>query len=173
MDVTHWQELFDYNFWANRRVWECVIAVDRARFDQPFPDGRPSLMAQCVHILGVESWWIHFLQTGVVEFVDEDQFHTQEDVRALWNQVEVNVKGYLAQLTPADLTRNVRPTFWEDPWSVQAWQGLMQVLNHSTDHRAQLLDSVRELGGPTEEQDYLSYLHQRAMAAYERRNSPA
>jgi uncharacterized damage-inducible protein DinB len=168
MDVTHWQELFDYNFWANRRVWACVIAVDQALFDKPLPGDRPSLMAQCIHILSVESWWIHFLQTGVVEFVDDEQFHTQEEVRAVWDQVEANVGTYLAQLTPDELTRTVRPTFWQDPWSVQAWQGMMQVLNHSTDHRAQLLDSIREFGGPTEEQDYLSYLHERARAAHER-----
>lgn len=41
----------------------------------------------------------------------------------------------------------------------------MQVLNHSTDHRAQLLNTIRELGGLTDEQDYLTYLHGRAMAA--------
>ena len=173
MDVTLWQELYDYNFWANRRVWQAVIAVDQALFDKPFLNDRPSLMQQCIHILSVESWWLHFLETGVVEFVDDEQLHTQEDVRALWDQVEQNVRRYLAQLTPADLTRTVRPTFWQDPWSVQAWQGLVQVLNHSTDHRAQLLDSVRELGGPTDEQDYLTYLHERAMSAREPGIRPA
>jgi uncharacterized damage-inducible protein DinB len=48
----------------------------------------------------------------------------------------------------------------------------MQVLNHSTDHRAQLLDAVRERGGPTDEQDYLTYLHERALAAHERKIRP-
>ncbi len=50
---------------------------------------------------------------------------------------------------------------------------MMQVLNHSTDHRAQLLDSVRELGGPTDEQDYLTYLHDRAMEAHNRQIRPS
>ena len=173
MEPSVWQELFDYNFWANRRVWESVVAVDAALFDKPLSEDRPSLMGQCVHILSVESWWLHFLETGVVVFVDDEQFHSQEEVRAVWDQVEQNVRAYLARMTPADLTRTVRPTFWKDPWSVQAWQGLMQVLNHSTDHRAQLLDAVRELGGPTDEQDYLSYLHERAMAAHERQIRPS
>ena len=172
MEIALWQEFFDYNFWANRRVQERVIAIDADLFDKPLADGSQSLLLQCVHILGVESWWIHFLQTGVVEFVDDSQFHTHEDVRVAWEQVEAKVQGYLAQVTLAELTRIVRPTFWRDPWSVQAWQGLYQVLNHSTDHRAQLLDSVRLLGGPPEEQDYLSYLHERAMAAHKRQIRP-
>ena len=165
MEPTVWQELYDYNFWANRRVWASVMALDEAHFDRPLGGDRRSLRAQCIHILAVEYWWLHFLQTGVVEFLNEDDFLTRAEVRAAWDDVEQKVRAYLATLTPDDLARTVRPTFWQDPWSVSAWQGLMQVLNHSTDHRAQLLDSVRELGGPTDEQDYLAYLHERAMNA--------
>jgi uncharacterized damage-inducible protein DinB len=173
MEPPDWQELYGYNFWANRRVWELVLAVDAALFDKSLSGDRPSLREQCIHILSVESWWPHFLDTGEVVFVDDEPLHSREDVRACWDQVEQNVRAYLARVTAADLTRIVRPAFWKDPWSVQAWQGLMQVLNHSTDHRAQLLDSVRELGGPTDEQDYLSYLHERAMAAHERQLRPS
>jgi len=166
MEPADWQELFDYNFWANRRVWDSVMALDEDLFVQELEGNRPSLRQQSIHILAVEYWWLHFLDMGVVEFIeDEDQLRTRADVRKMWDEVEAMVRSYLTRLTPSDLTRIVRPTFWKDPWSVQLWQGLMQVLNHSTDHRAQLLDAIRELGGPTDEQDYLTYLHDRAMAA--------
>jgi uncharacterized damage-inducible protein DinB len=165
MEPALWQELYDYNFWANRRVWALVTALNEELFNQPFAGERHTLREQCTHILAVEYWWLRFLQTGVVEFMDQDKLLTYADVRQAWDEVETMVRGYLAQITPADLQRTVRPDFWRDPWSVQAWQGLMQVLTHSTDHRAQLLDSVRELGGQTAEQDYLTYLHERAMAA--------
>lgn len=164
MEAPFWQELYDYNFWANRRVWQKIMALDEALFDQPFSGERPSLREQCIHVLSVEYWWPHFLQTGVVDFLDVEPLQTRADVRAAWDGVEAKVRAYLATVTPEDLARTVRPTFWQDPWSVQAWQGLMQVLNHSTDHRAQLLDAIRELGGATVEQDYLTYLHERAMA---------
>ena len=172
MEPSFWQELYDYNFWANRRVWTAVMALDDALFDKSLGEDRQSLRMQCIHILAVEYWWLHFLQTGVVEFLDEDRYLTRADVRAIWDEVEAKVRGYLAVMTAADLQRTVRPNFWQDPWSVQAWQGLMQVLNHSTDHRAQLLDAVRELGGPTDEQDYLTYLHERAMDAHGRQIRP-
>jgi uncharacterized damage-inducible protein DinB len=166
MEPLVWQELFDYNFWANRRVWESVMALDERLFDRELGGDRRSLRQQCIHILAVEYWWLHFLDTGVVEFIeDEERLPTRADIRKLWDEVEAMVREYLSRLTPSDLNRTVRPDFWNDPWSVQLWQGLMQVLNHSTDHRAQLLDTIRELGGPTDEQDYLTYLHERAMAA--------
>src|SRR4051812_43398235 len=166
MEPSVWQELYDYNFWANRRGWESVMALDEAYFDQELGGDRRSLRLQCIHILAVEYWWLHFLDIGVVEFIEDDeQLRSRADVRRMWDEVEVMARDCLARLTPSDLTRTVRPDFWRDPWSVHLWQGLMQVLNHSTDHRAQLLDAVRELGGPTSEQDYLTYLHDRAMAA--------
>jgi uncharacterized damage-inducible protein DinB len=164
MEAPFWQELYDYNFWANRRVWQQIMALDESLFDQSFSGDRPSLREQCVHVLSVEYWWPHFLQTGIVEFLDVEPLQTREDVRVAWDAVEAKVRAYLTTVTPTDLACTVRPTFWRDPWSVQAWQGLMQVLNHSTDHRAQLLDAIRELGGATVEQDYLTYLHERAMA---------
>jgi uncharacterized damage-inducible protein DinB len=165
MEARVWQELYEYNFWANRRVWESVMALDESLFDKPLGGDRRSLRVQCLHMLAVEYWWLHFIQTGVVEFLDTDRYVTRADVRAAWDEVEAKVTAFLATITADDLERTVRPTFWNDPWSVKAWQGLMQVLNHSTDHRAQLLDAVRELGGPTDDQDYLSFLHERAMAA--------
>lgn len=173
MEPSVWQELYDYNFWANRRVWGMVVALDESLFDKPLGGDRRSLREQCLHILGVEYWWIHFLQNGVVEFLDEERIVTRAEVQATWDEVEMMVRGYLAQVTPASLQRIVRPPFWKDPWSVRAWQGLMQVLNHSTDHRAQLLDTVRELGGQTDEQDYLSYLHERAMVERSRQIRPS
>jgi uncharacterized damage-inducible protein DinB len=168
MEPSFWQELYDYNFWANRRVWDFVAALDEDLFDKPLGGERRSLRVQCVHILAVESWWLHFLETGELEFVEEDKLITRAEVRAAWDDVEAKVRAYLATVTPDDLERTVRPDFWSDPWSVQAWQGMMQVLNHSTDHRAQLLDTVRELGGSTDEQDYLTYLHECAMRKHER-----
>jgi uncharacterized damage-inducible protein DinB len=173
MEPSLWQELYDYNFWANRRVWESIMALDEAFFDKPLGGDRRSIRIQCIHILEVEYWWVHFLHTGVVEFLDDEVLLTRADVRAAWDDVEVKVKGWVAQMTPASLERTVRPDFWKDPWSVKAWQGLMQVLVHSTDHRAQLLDAVRELGGPTDEQDYLTYLHERAMSKPGRPIRPA
>src|SRR5215203_6591491 len=94
MEPSDWQELYDYNFWANRRVWEFVMALDESHFDQPLGGDRRTLRTQCVHILAVEYWWLHFLETGVVEFLDEDALLTRADVRTAWDEVETKVRSY-------------------------------------------------------------------------------
>lgn len=112
MEPSVWQELFDYNFWANWRVWELVMALDERLFDQELGGDRRSLRQQCIHILAVEYWWLHFLDTGVVEFIDdEEQLLTRAGVRSVWDEVEAMIRGYLSRLTPSDSTARCVPIF--------------------------------------------------------------
>ncbi|HBY98528.1 MAG TPA: hypothetical protein DEP84_32055 [Chloroflexi bacterium] len=40
------------------------------------------------------------------------------------------------------------------------WQVLLHVANHSTDHRAQLLQLLNDLGAKTPSQDYIFYVYE-------------
>ena len=40
------------------------------------------------------------------------------------------------------------------------WQVLLHVANHGTDHRAQLLRLLNDLGVKTESQDYIFYVYE-------------
>ena len=77
------------------------------------------------------------------------------------------MRTYLDTLTPDELQRLMRPDEWVE-WDQPAapvWAALFQVLNHSTDHRAQMMKYIRRLDGPTFEQDYVNYLYMDATAA--------
>jgi uncharacterized damage-inducible protein DinB len=161
MDKHHFQMLYDYNFQANRKVWDCVMELTDEQFHQPLDFSVGSIHDQCVHTMAVEHWWPHFLMTGELDFLDQDQYPTRELIRQQWDAVEVKIHAYLDTLTPQELERNVRPP--EPEWNadkkpIKVWQVLVQVANHSTDHRAQTLAMIHRLGGETIEQDFLNYL---------------
>ena len=159
MDAVSFRDLFAYTFWADRQLWACVEQVSEEQFTQDLGYSRGSLRDQCLHILGVESWWPHFLQTGQVVFVDPASAPTRAAIRVLWDGVEQRVTAYLAGLTPQELERDVRPDAWDEgDEPIKLWQALLQVANHSTDHRAQVLAGLKSLGAPTFEQDYLNYI---------------
>ncbi len=44
------------------------------------------------------------------------------------------------------------------PHRIKVWEALVQVANHSTDHRAQIMAGLHRLGAPTMGQDFLDYL---------------
>lgn len=159
MDPAVFREMYAYNFWADRQVWRCVEQLTEEQFTREVAFSRGSLRNQCIHIMGTEFWWFRFLRTGNVEFLDSDDYPTRAAVRARWDTTEQEITRYLADITPADLTRKVRPEVWDaDDPPVQAWQAMFQVANHSTDHRAQALATIHQFGGVVVEQDYLNYL---------------
>jgi uncharacterized damage-inducible protein DinB len=160
--------LYAYNEWANHRVWACIEALNEARFDQHLDYSIGSIHNQINHLMSVETWWFIFLQTGQLRFVSEEDVRTRATIRARWDETESLIRTYTASLTDEELLREVRPDFWNDDQPpVRVYEALFQVLNHSTDHRAQILAGLNRLGAPTTPQDYLFFHFDRAGAKWE------
>ncbi len=164
MDKEFFIDLYLYNFWANRRVWDCIMTLTDEEFFRELSYSIGSIHMQVAHTLAVEAWWFHFLQTGVVEFIREEDLMTREIIRKQWDMTEERVMAYLNTLTSDELSRKVMPPFWENKPAITVRDALVQVANHSTDHRAQTLSGLHQLGATTIEQDYLFYLWEKEMA---------
>ncbi|MCU0481179.1 MAG: DinB family protein [Anaerolineae bacterium] len=158
MDKEFFIDLYLYNFWANLRVWECIAELTDEEFFRELSYSIGSIHMQVAHTLAVEAWWFHFLQTGVVEFIKEENLANRDIIRQMWDETEQQVMGYLNTLTSDELNRKVLPPFWENKPAITVRDALVQVANHSTDHRAQTLAGLHQLGATTIEQDYLFYL---------------
>lgn len=159
MTPAYFQELYAFNDWNNRRVWECLLSLRDEQMAQPVDASDWSLWTHCFHLIAVEEWWIRFLATGEIQFLEFDAFPDRASLRAQWDLTTTMVRDYVATLMPTELERTVRPPFWQgDQSPIKVYQALTQVAMHSTDHRAQLLTHIRRLGGSTVEQDFLGYL---------------
>lgn len=163
MSPEHYRQLFSYDEWANHRVWNCLERLTDEQFTADLNYSVGSLRMQTVHMLTNQSFWVWFLTTGERRFVDYDDYPNRPLIRAAWDQVHRETREYLNGLPPAELDRIVLPGHWASrgrtPFAV--WQGLIQVLNHNTDHRAQMLAGIHRLGGQTVAQDYLAMLRDR------------
>lgn len=161
METAYFSRLYAYTEWANRRMWEAGMpALSEAQFTQPAAPGDSSLLEQCVHVMGVEYWWLHFLRTGELDFIDDAaDYPDRAAVWARWQQVMRTNRAFVEGLTPADLQRKVHPEFWpEEEQPIFLWEALVQVANHSTDHRAHIMVELDMLGAPTVEQDFLTFI---------------
>ena len=166
MTVDHVRDLFAYDAWATQRVWACLEALTDEQFTADLHYSVGSLRIQTVHVVTNQSFWVGFLTTGERRFVDYDDFPTRPVIRAAWEQVHRETREYLDTLTTADLDRMVLPEHWarrgRKPFAL--WQGLTQLINHNTDHRAQMLVGIHRLGGRTVGQDYLTYAGETAQS---------
>jgi uncharacterized damage-inducible protein DinB len=167
MNKEYFIDLYNYTFWADRKVFECVMTLSDEQYDQAIDFSQGSIREQITHLAGVESWWPHFLAAGDLAFYDEAVYSiSREEFRARWDQVEQEIRAYLQTLTPEELERKVKPPFWDaDDKPVTVWQALLQVANHSTDHRAQIMAMLHtKFAAPTFTQDYLAYLGEKNAA---------
>lgn len=154
------ESLFRYTIDANQQVWDCAMTLGDEEFFRPLAYSVGSIFIQLLHTMGVEYWWLHFVRTGELRFVEDDTpFRDRAFFRAHWDAQNATNLAYIQQLTPPKLDATVRPEWFEEGEpSVTVWQAVMQVVMHSMDHRAQTLAMLHSLGAPTVEQDYLNYL---------------
>ena len=156
MSVDRVRQLFAYDAWANRRVWACAASLSDEQFTDELDYSVGSIRTQILHTMAVQSWWVHFLATGEIRYLDHDDYPTRATVPPGWDRVEAATAAYLSTLTDDGLNRMVRPDHWgEAEQPVAVWQALFQIINHGTDHRAQTLAGIHRLGSTTAAQDYL------------------
>lgn len=159
MNADIMRQLYNYHFSENRALWDrYIVPLSQDQFTQPHDYSVGSVRNQVVHIMTVDDAWFGDLR-GLVERDDLEPADTDDCaiIRARWDVVEREMRDYLATLTDDMLT--TQPLPGEDE-NLYLWQVLMQVFNHATDHRAQLLRQLHDLGVKTGPQDYIFYVYE-------------
>ena len=160
------ETLLRYNAWATRRVLACAASLSDEEYFTPIAYSLGSVHAQLAHLVQVQFWWLHYLNDGVLRQLTEDDLASRDAVLPWLEQTEAVAAELLAKLDEEELARELELPFWEDKNArVTVAEGLLQVCNHATDHRAQTLAAIHALGGETKEQDLLIH-------AFERRGVP-
>lgn len=163
MDLALIRMLYDYNYAAHHKVWDCVTELTAEQFTRNLNYSWGSVRGQVVHVMSAEWVWFSRLQgTSPAAMLAEKDFHTRDQIHAKWNEIQTFALSYIDNLTADELGGE---------FSYQDTKGqahtnfvshiLLHVINHSTDHRAQILAMIHQLGGRTVEQDLILYLRQR------------
>ncbi len=110
-----------------------------------------SIRNQTVHLMSTDQRWFTGLRgSPPPDHLDPADFPNRAAVRARWDRIVADMRETLANLSDERLGE----AFIEE---IQVWEILYHVLNHGTDHRAQLLAMLDQLGAPTFPQDYFFF----------------
>jgi uncharacterized damage-inducible protein DinB len=145
---------FGFNQAMNERLWAIIMAhLTDAQFVQEAGYSRGSIRSQVMHMANAQRYWFHGLldapETG--DLMAED-YPTREAARVICQQVDQASLDRVCGLTDADLERI------PDGWSQPVWVAMLQMAHHGTDHRAQILRRLHDLGAPTFEQNFALYM---------------
>ena len=148
MNVAEVRELFDYNAWANRRMFGALAALPEEQYQRDVKCSFGSIHGTLAHIVGAEQLWLarwRGRQPG--SLLKGSDVGSLAELRTIWEGVEADRAEFLDDLTDAMLPSRivVRPTGGgEFVHTLQ--QTLQHAVDHSSYHRGQLVTLLRQLG---------------------------
>jgi uncharacterized damage-inducible protein DinB len=105
-----------------------------------------------------ELWFSELRGVEPSELLSPADVDDRPIIRAHWDNVEQSMRAYLAELRD-DMLFDKPIKKPEEDKDLIVWQVLLHVINHGTDHRAQLLRLLNDLGAKTTSQDYIFYVY--------------
>jgi len=159
MNADAFRHFYDYHFAENRKIWdECIGSLPDEQFTRDVNYSRGSVRDQVLHLMSVDDTWFSALRGAEnPDSLDPAAFNDRETIRAHWDSVEGRMRDYLSTLRDDMLFE--KPFADGEDKDLILWQVLLQVGTHGTDHRAQLLRLLNDLGVKTESQDYIFYVY--------------
>ena len=149
--------LFDYMYWANRRILETAARLTDAQFTLPSVIAGRDLRATLVHTLDTEcSWRLRLQRRAEEEWNKALSLSDYRNVAALadhWKRDEAEMRAWVASLDNDVLTRTP-----EDPKAnFPLWYYLLHMVTHSQQHRAESAQLLTQLGRSPGDIDFLDY----------------
>jgi uncharacterized damage-inducible protein DinB len=155
------QLIYDYNYWANKRILQTAEKLRPEELAQALPMSFESIQGTLGHILSAEWVWRMRCHERVspAALLDADQFSTLEVLRRRWDEEEAAMRGYLAGLSDAELQervdyKNTKGT----PFSRTLWQILLHVVMHGMQHRSEVALALTHLDHSPGDIDLSVYL---------------
>lgn len=154
---------FRHNAWSNQRVCALIANLDPTMLDADAPGAFSSLAGTVKHYVGVEEVYLTLIGgRGLEAFASQEAYFNQDLAWFIARSAELG-DGYLTLLSHADETLLDRPL--TIPWintPLTVRDGLIQVLSHSGQHRAQILSILGAAGHTVPDLDYVLMLMENA-----------
>src|SRR6266480_3696538 len=106
-------ELFAYNAWANRQVFDAAAALPADLYVRDLKSSHGGIHGTLAHIVWAEHLWLNrWLKKPNPAVAQGKDLHTAAEVRARWEEIEAERGAFLAQLSEAQMeeTRAVKPS---------------------------------------------------------------
>lgn len=147
----HFIHLFKYNDWATREAAKRVIDVK--------PDHQ-RIYELLSHICNSQRIWLNRVLTNNIK-IDPWEDHSPDECVELSTGVTKEWINLLESMDDMDLRRRIRyKNNKGDDWENSIGDIVTHVINHSTYHRAQIAQLVRQSGGTPARTDYIVYQRQ-------------
>lgn len=157
------RDLLLYLLWADRQMLKSVRPVDAEHLTRDAGVSFRSLLGTMAHILGAEKLWLSRFLGHPDHFVlGPDDFPDLFSWITAWEENASGIEAFLAGLTDEQLAAPLAWTSLEGVDHVRPlWQPILQLVNHSSYHRGQVVSLLRQMGYPAECTDLIKFFAER------------
>ena len=159
MQVSDLQRLFDYSYWATKKLLAVVSQLTPEQYTQHVAGSYSSVRNTLVHVLSAEWGWLD--RCGGPPRgpkLNADDYPTVESLVDLWTKVEGDMRVFLATLSEADVARDVEFALGNEPKrAIPLGELLHHAAIHAAHHRGQVALLLRELGVAPGNFDFLIF----------------
>jgi uncharacterized damage-inducible protein DinB len=182
MNVNDIQDLYAYNRWAGRRMFDALEKLDEKQFMSPRASSFPSIWETVFHILAAEWIWLK-RWTGASPVAAQPvkgvtfetwkslrsngaspplNLSTVAELRGFCESLDEERQAFLARLSEDQLHA---PLNYQDMsgnmFSLPLVQLMQHVVNHGTYHRGQVTTMLREAGAEAVSLDMVYFFRER------------
>ena len=154
--------IYDYNYWANKKILDSSAKVNPEQFGAvaTFPYG--GLRGTLLHILDTEwGWRALFENIDSASDLKETDFTALAALKARWREEEIAMRAYLASLSDEDMERHL---YYITDTGVERdrilWHCLLHVVNHGTQHRSEAAAILTNYGQSPGDLDFTVFLNE-------------
>jgi uncharacterized damage-inducible protein DinB len=156
--------MFDYSIWARDRLLMAMKDLPEEKLRQAPENGAyGSIHDTLAHLAASEWMWVErCVGESPRDLPNGADFASLDDLLAWWNEKHHGAMIYLDTLTDSDLEAEVTYVGPDNKERTRkVWHMLLQVVNHQTEHRAQIGTMLGQMGVEVPQTDLVVYLSER------------
>lgn len=161
-DTRTLKDLFAYNAWAHAVMFAVCGEREQAHLEAAAPGTLGTITETIKHMIGVEDVYAAMLRGRQIDEAGSREEYYNHDI-AWYSERAVHLGT-----TYQDLLDQATSAFYDEPlqipwfdFALTKHDGLLQVLSHSAQHRAQVLSALGALGVHVPDVDYVQFVQQR------------
>ncbi|WP_281323131.1 DinB family protein [Flavobacterium aestivum] len=136
----------DYNLWANQQFANWLSTKSDELLHKELPSSYSSIIKTLNHIWATEEYWFSIIaETSEFDKRDNVELVTEEILKGLLNR-STHLATLIKSLSEEELAKKIKI---DNPWfqcELPKYDYLLQVINHGTYHRGQIVTIGRNFG---------------------------
>lgn len=147
MTKKYFLELAQYNIWANNQICEWLSQITEEQWNETLVGSFTSLESTVLHLAAAEKIWHERLEKNAGVWLPSVFKGNREEVIAIWKEYSAKLLQFVTDLPEAELLEKFAfKNNKGEGFFMEYYRALAHVFNHSTYHRGQIVNYLRQVG---------------------------